>query len=112
MARTWPVTRRKRLLLSAFDRVAGPILSTVIRDKGAALAPVKKILVLELWHMGDVILATPVLQCLRSMYPDARITLLAKDHARELLEGSGLVDDIVTFDFRWTAMGAKYNPSR
>jgi len=112
MARTWPVTRRKRLLLSAFDRVAGPIFSTVIRDKGAALAPVKKILVLELWHMGDVILATPVMQCLRAMYPDARITLLAKQHARELLEGSPLADEIVTFDFPWTAMSGKYSPSR
>lgn len=111
MARTWPVTRRKRILLSTFDHVAGPISSLFLRDK-AANAPVRKILVLELWHMGDVILATPVLQCLRSMYPDARITLLAKEHARELLEGSGLVDDIVTFDFPWTAMDAKYNPSR
>ena len=112
MARTWPVTRRKRALLSAFDSVAGPVSSLILREKTSAPVNVGKILVLELWHMGDVILTTPVLQCLRSMYPDARITLLAKDHARELLDGSGLVDDIVTFDFPWTAMSAKYNPAR
>ena len=112
MARTWPVTRKKRAMLSVFDHVAGPVSSLLLREKAPPLVPVRKILVLELWHMGDVILATPVLQCLRSMYPDARITLLAKDHARELLEGSGLADDIVTFDFPWTAMSAKYNPSR
>jgi ADP-heptose:LPS heptosyltransferase len=112
MARTWPVTRRKRFLLSAFDRVAGPVSSVILREKAIQSQVVRKILVIELWHMGDVILATPVLQCLRSMYPDARITLLAKDHARELLEASGLVDDIVTFDFPWTATSAKYNPAR
>ena len=112
MARTWPVTRRKRAVLSVFDHVAGPVSSLILREKVSARVNVRKILVLELWHMGDVILTTPVLQCLRSMYPDARITLLAKDHARELLDGSGLVDDIVTFDFPWTAMSAKYNPAR
>jgi heptosyltransferase-2 len=112
MARTWPVTRRKRVLLSAFNNVARPVSSLLLRENATPLGPVKKILVLELWHMGDVILATPVLQCLRSMYPGARITLLAKDHARELLEGSGLVDHIVTFDFPWTATSAKYNPLR
>ena len=112
MARTWPVTRRKRLLLSTFDRVAGPISSMVLRNVTGESRAVKKILVLELWHMGDVILATPVMQCLRSMYPDARITLLAKEHGRELLQGSPLVDEIVTFDFPWTATNGKYNPSR
>jgi heptosyltransferase II len=112
MARTWPVTRRKRAMLAAFDAVAGPIASAILRDRKAATGEVRKILVLELWHMGDVVLATPVLQKLRSMYPDARITLLAKEHALELLKHSPLVDEIVTFDFPWTAMSAKYDPSR
>ena len=112
MARTWPVTRRKRALLAAFDAVAGPVASVFLRDKSKTAAEVRKILVLELWHMGDVVLATPVLQRLRSMYPDARITLLAKAHALELLQHSPLVDEIVAFDFPWTAMSAKYDPSR
>ena len=112
MARTWPVTRRKRALLAAFDAVAGPVASVVLRNKTKPGAEVRKILVLELWHMGDVVLATPVLQRLRSMYPDARITLLAKAHALELLQHSPLVDEIVAFDFPWTAMSAKYDPSR
>ncbi|MEO8194262.1 MAG: glycosyltransferase family 9 protein [Gemmatimonadales bacterium] len=113
MARTWPVTRRKRVLLSAFDAVARPFASLLHRDRvDAGNRDVKRILVLELWHMGDVVLATPVLQRLREIYPAATITLLAKAHAAELLEGSGLVDDIVTYDFPWTATSAKYNPAR
>src|SRR5512143_1400446 len=103
MARTWPVTRRKRMLLSAFDFVARPLAPVLLREKHAPSDEVKKILVLELWHMGDVVLATSVLQSLRSMYPRARITLLAKEHARDLLEASGLADEIVTYDFPWTA---------
>lgn len=112
MARTWPVTRRKRFLLAAFDSIAGPAASLVLTEKPVAGGVIGKILVIELWRLGDVILATPILQCLRSMYPEARLTLLAKQHALDLLQGSTLVDEIVTFDFPWTAMSGKYDPSR
>lgn len=112
MARTWPVTRRKRALLAAFDAVARPLSSLVLRKDDRKPGTIRKILVLELWHMGDVVLTTPLLQRLREVYPDARITLLAKAHAKELLEGSGLVDEIVTFDFPWTAMTGKYQVAR
>jgi len=112
MARTWPVTGKKQAMLTMFDALAGPMSSIFLRENHDGVQPVKKILVLELWHMGDVVLATPALQCLRAMYPDARIVLLAKKHACELLASSDLVDKIVTFDFPWTAMSDKYDPSR
>ncbi len=99
-------------MLAMFDALAGPMSSVFLRENRDGNEPVRKVLVLELWHMGDVVLATPVLQSLRSMYPDASITLLAKSHARELLDHSGLVDEFVTFDFPWTAMSDKYDPSR
>ena len=100
------------MLLWAFDTIAGPIASLVLRRNRIDKETVERILVLELWHMGDVVLATPVLQRLRDMYPGARITLLAKPHARELLEGSDLVDEIVAFEFPWTAVASKYSPAR
>jgi heptosyltransferase-2 len=112
VARTWPVTGKKQAMLTMFDALAGPMSSIFLRENHDGVQPVKKILVVELWHMGDVVLATPALQCLRAMYPGARIVLLAKKHACELLASSDLVDEIVTFDFPWTAMSDKYDPSR
>jgi heptosyltransferase-2 len=112
MARTWPVTRPKRIALKVFDAVAGPLSWPFLNRRTRFKQTVDRILVVELWHMGDVVIATSALQSLRKMYPDASITLLAKEHARELLAGSKLVDDIVTFDFPWTATGKKYSPSR
>ena len=112
MARTWPVTRRKKAMLAAFDAIARPVSSLLFRDKTLPTGDIRKILVLELWHIGDVVLATPALQRLRAMYPKARITLLGKQHAAEVLEHSGLVDEVVVFDFPWTAMDAKYDPAR
>ena len=99
-------------MLAMFDALAGPMSSVFLRENHDGTQPVRKILVVELWHMGDVVLTTPVLQALRAMYPKARITLLAKSHACELLASSDLVDEIVTFDFPWTAMSDKYDPSR
>lgn len=112
MARTWPVTGKKQAMLAMFDALAGPMSSVFLRENRDGTHPVRKILVVELWHIGDVVLTTPLLQSLRAMYPDAKITLLAKQHACELLASSDLVDEIVTFDFPWTAMSDKYDPSR
>ena len=112
MARTWPVTGKKQAMLAMFDALAGPMSSVFLRENHNGTQQVRKILVLELWHMGDVVLATSVLQSLRMMYPDAKITLLAKSHACELLASSDLIDEIVTYDFPWTAMSDKYDPSR
>lgn len=99
-------------MLAAFDAIARPIASVLLRNPPRTGRRPEKILVLELWHMGDVVLVTPALQRLCEMYPGAHITLLAKPHADELLRGSGLVDEIITFDFPWTAMSGKYDPAR
>jgi ADP-heptose:LPS heptosyltransferase len=112
MARTWPVTRSKRLALGVFDAVMGPLTWPFLKRRTRFKQHVERILVLELWHMGDVVIATSALKCLRRMYPRAEITLLAKDHARELLDGHDAVDEIITFDFPWTATEKKYSPSR
>ena len=45
---------------------------------------------------------------LRSRYPLARISLLAKEQATELLKESQLVDEIISFDLPWTAHRNKY----
>jgi ADP-heptose:LPS heptosyltransferase len=55
----------------------------------------KRILVLELWNIGDVVLSMPFLSRLRALFPDATVTLLGRPHAREILRGTGLVDDFV-----------------
>lgn len=98
-------------MLAAFDAVARPVAALALRPTKAS-GEVKSILVLELWHIGDVVLATAALQRLRDIFPLARLTLLAKPHAVELLEGSGLTDEIITFEFPWTAMSGKYRPGR
>ncbi len=112
MARTWPVTRSKAIALAAFDAIARPVASVLPRSKSNSTGPIRNILVVEIWHLGDVVLATPLLQNLRRLFPHARICLLAKEHARDLLRHSDLVDEVITYDFPWTASRDKYKPAR
>ena len=72
----------------------------------------KSFLVVEPWGIGDVVLSTVLLRALRANYPAASITLLAKSHAEQLLEHSGLVDQIVAFDFPWTGFSGKLSPAK
>jgi heptosyltransferase-2 len=56
---------------------------------------VRRILVVELWNIGDIVLLLPFLTQLRKAFPGASVTLLARPHARVILEGTGLVDEFL-----------------
>ena len=112
MAETWRVTPGRRLLLGAIDALARPFAALLLARQPGPVEGIWKILVVEIWNVSDVVIATTALQALRSRYPDAWISLLAKPHAEELLRGSGLVDEVIPFDFPWTAETGKYRLSR
>ena len=62
-----------------------------------------RILVVELWNIGDVVLTIPFLAQLRAIFPDARITMLGQPHARVILEGTGLVDEFIETNLAWSS---------
>ena len=112
MAETWQVTPGRRLLLGTLDALARPFASVLLPRHPGPVEGIWKILVVEIWNIGDVVIATTALQALRARYPDAWISLLAQPHAEELLRGSGLVDEVIPFVFPWTAGKDKYKLSR
>ncbi len=59
---------------------------------------VRSILVMRLYFLGDVVLATPVLEALKRRFPDARLTVLAKKRAAAVLTANPNVDEIVLYD--------------
>lgn len=68
-----------------------------------------KILVFELWGIGDVVLSTGLLQVLRKAFLNSEITLLAKEHAKSILFTNGSVDKFIVYDFPWTKFKRKYH---
>src|SRR5437879_10406572 len=57
----------------------------------------RRILVVKLADLGDLLTATPALRALRDTWPDADITALVTPHAAPLLHGNNAVDHIITF---------------
>lgn len=56
----------------------------------------REVLVIRTDHLGDLVLCTPFLRSLRQALPEARISALVTGYTRGVLEGSGLVDELLT----------------
>ena len=54
-----------------------------------------EILVVKLRHIGDVLLATPLLRVLRESFPQARITMLVNPGTESVLKNNSCLDEIV-----------------
>ena len=58
----------------------------------------KRILVIKLDHVGDVLLATPVFDNLRQAYPNAELHALAGKWSRVILENQPAVDEVIEYN--------------
>jgi len=58
----------------------------------------KNILVINLLHIGDLLMATPLLRTLRFNYPDARITLLADAKIDGMVRFNQHIDELISVD--------------
>jgi heptosyltransferase-3 len=59
---------------------------------------IKRILVVKLRHIGDVLLTVPVFRALRETFTGAKITALINSGMEEVLTGNPSVDRIIVFD--------------
>jgi exopolysaccharide biosynthesis WecB/TagA/CpsF family protein len=57
-----------------------------------------RILVVQLADIGDLVLSTPALAALREAEPDAHIALLTSTHSAPIVQGTGLVNELILFD--------------
>ena len=84
-----------------------PLVFEKMKKKEKIFDP-RSILIIESWGIGDLVMMSSVLKPLREHHPQARISLLAKDTARELFACSPYIDDFIVFDFPWTRFRRKY----
>jgi heptosyltransferase-3 len=66
--------------------------------KASDFRDIKKILVIKLRHIGDVLLTVPVFRALRENFPEAHISALVNSGTEEVLSGNSLIDEIIIFD--------------
>ncbi len=83
-------------------------------DEPQPLAParwdwstVRRVLVIRLRSIGDTVLVTPSLFALRRFLPDVQIDILLEDWVAPVLDGSDLVDRVITIPRDSTAARAR-----
>ncbi len=59
---------------------------------------VRKILIIKLRHIGDVLLTVPAIRALKENFPDANISALVNKGTEEVLKGNPLLDEIIVYD--------------
>ena len=59
---------------------------------------VKKILIIKLRHIGDVLLTVPTIRALKENFPDANISALINKGTEEMLCNNPLLDEIIIYD--------------
>jgi len=60
----------------------------------------KRILMINFGGIGDEILFYPVIESLRSQYPEAHLSILVEPRCRNLLEHHYYLDSVLTFDIK------------
>ncbi len=93
---------RWRLLVHALDGVGALAMAIVrrFRRPQVALYP-RKILVVQLDHLGDAVLSTPLVAELKAAYPDASIDVLASPSNYEVFEAVPHVDHVRVAERTW-----------
>ena len=57
----------------------------------------KRILIIRLSAIGDVVLATPLAKALREAFPDAHIAWVVEAKCRDVLEGNPYLDEVIVW---------------
>ncbi|WP_435016462.1 glycosyltransferase family 9 protein [Tundrisphaera sp. TA3] len=93
---------RWRISVGLLDALGGLIVALWGRLRPRAEAgPTRKILVVQLDHMGDAILSSPIFPRLRALYPGATIDVLASPSNREVFEADPEIDEVHLADRNW-----------
>jgi ADP-heptose:LPS heptosyltransferase len=91
-----------RVLVHALDAIGGAATAAVriVRPKPLVTSP-RSILLVQLDHLGDAVLTTPMLPRLRAAYPDARIDVLASPSNRAVFEADPQVNRVHVAERNW-----------
>ena len=95
-------SRRKRVILGIVLPFIEALLCCFHRTRKIDPAtPIKRILVFRPDHIGDAIMATSVLQPLKSKYPAAYLAMCVGPWAKELLDKHPLIDELIITSLPW-----------
>lgn len=72
-----------------------------------SLEKVRKVLIIKLDHIGDVLFAVPAIKALRERLPLARITMVVGPWSKEVVKNCPYVNEILFFNAHWFRRNTK-----
>jgi ADP-heptose:LPS heptosyltransferase len=60
----------------------------------------KKIIIINLTRMGDILQTSPLMAALKEKYPESTLTLLANSAFSEICRGIPFIDEVITFNMK------------
>ena len=98
----------KKVLGTIIDILIFPLFFWRLFPRPSPPQRFRKILIMELWGIGDVVMMSSALKPLHSAFPNAEIAVLCQVHAREILKENKEVSRFFIFTFPWTRFHGKY----
>lgn len=65
----------------------------------------RRILIVRLDRIGDVVLSTPVIRSLREAYPASHIAFMVRPYAYDIVAGNPFLDEVIIYDKRMGLLG-------
>lgn len=94
--------RFDRYVLGAVTLLLGPPVK--LFSFGGKPKPVRNVLLIKLWAIGDSVLALPLLQAIRERYPDSQIDVLCHPSNRAVFDAAGgAVSNVIEIGF-WNGL--------
>lgn len=63
---------------------------------------IKRIVVVDLLYLGDLLFAHPFFEGLRELFPEARIDLVANSNFSEIMRANNNIDHVYSYNKNWT----------
>jgi lipopolysaccharide heptosyltransferase II len=67
----------------------------------------ERFLVVRTDRVGDVVLSTPVLEAIKSRFPQSHLSMMVSAYAAEVVKGNPNLDDVIIDDYQGRHRGAK-----
>lgn len=101
----YKIINRKKLAATRIADIIGYALWAPVLIFKKSAPPrkeaVREILVVRTAYLGDVIMTLPMLKPLKELFPEARITFLTANAAKDLFKANPYVDEVITYDAPW-----------
>lgn len=76
-----------------------PTISRLFGTPSISSVNVRKVIIVKLDHIGDVVLSLPSIRKIRKVFPNAQVDVLCGSWAKGLLEQQPEIDNVHTFNF-------------